>query len=314
MAPLRSGRHVRPALDQPQRVPQPRRQRPANLLDRLRVARQVDDQACPLVPASARDSIQFGVCSREARRIASARPALPEPDHPAGAHYIRQTGPTPGQTPAQLPAKKLAELLTPGLTNCARAADDSAMGGVQAIIDGPIAQPPSKGGGAAIAPAGTVITPYTEAQTVLVLVAALAFIGALIHVGAAVDHWREYHPYTLVFSCLAAAQVCWALLILRGASRRVLALGCVLQLGIAGLWAVSRTVGVPLAPTAWTPEQIGIADLTETLGELTTVLAVLSVLLAERSNAVYLARRCMPSILLFVILISALFGTGAHAG
>jgi hypothetical protein len=160
----------------------------------------------------------------------------------------------------------------------------------------------------------TAIVPYTERQIVLVLVAALAFVGALIHVGAAVDHWKEYHLYTLVFSCLAALQTCWAVLILRGASQRVLVLGCVLQLAIVGLWALSRTVGVPLAPTAWAPEEIGIADVIETIGELTTVLAVLSVLLAERSNAARLARHWMPSVLLFVILIGALFGTGAHAG
>jgi hypothetical protein len=73
-------------------------------------------------------------------------------------------------------------------------------------------------------------------------------------------------------------------------------------------------VGVPLAPTAWTPEAIGVADLSETIGELTTVLAVLSVLLAERSSAARLARHWMPSIVLFVILTSVLFGTGAHAG
>lgn len=178
------------------------------------------------------------------------------------------------------------------------------MSSSEAILDGSIQSPQGR----------NAITPYTNGQTVLVLVAALAFIGALIHLGAAVDHWREYHLYTLAFSCLAALQACWALLILRGPSWRVLVLGCVMQLGIVGLWAVSRTVGVPLAPTAWTPEGIGVADLTETIGELTTVFAVLSVLLAERSNTARIARRCMPSIVLFVILISALFGTGAHAG
>jgi hypothetical protein len=184
------------------------------------------------------------------------------------------------------------------------------------FIDGSMVLSPA-GADAVIAPAAIApapVAPYTERQTVLVLVAALAFIGALIHVGAAVDHWEQYHLYTLVFSSLAALQACWALLILRGASGRVLALGCILQAGIVALWAVSRTVGVPLAPAAWTPEEIGIADLAETIGELATVLAVLSVLLTERSSIALSVRRWMPSILLFVILISALFGTGAHAG
>jgi hypothetical protein len=149
---------------------------------------------------------------------------------------------------------------------------------------------------------------------VLALVAALAFVGALIHAGAAVDHWREYHLYTLAFSCLAVLQASWAFLILRGASVRVLALGCALQLGIVALWAVSRTVGVPLAPRAWAPEQIGVADLIETIGELATILAVACVLSAERLEAARRARRWMPSLLLLVLLISAMFGTSAHAG
>lgn len=156
--------------------------------------------------------------------------------------------------------------------------------------------------------------PYTDSQTVLVLVAALAFIGALIHAGAAADHWSEYHLYTLAFSSLAVLQVGWTLLIVRGASTRTLVLGCALQLGIVALWALSRTAGVPFAPTAWTREEIGVADLTETVGELVTVLAVLSVLFGERSNATRAARRWMPSVLLLAILISVLFGTGAHAG
>ena len=170
--------------------------------------------------------------------------------------------------------------------------------------------PSSAGASAAVAPAA----PYTQAQTVLVLVAALAFVGALIHLGAAVDHWAEYHLYTLAFLCMAALQACWALLILRGASSRVLVLGCVLQLGIVAVWIVSRTAGLPLAPEAWTPEEIGAADLTATIGELATALAILSVLLAERSRAARAACRWLPSLLLFTILICVLFGTGAHAG
>lgn len=158
------------------------------------------------------------------------------------------------------------------------------------------------------------VVPYSERRTVLILVAALALIGALIHVGAAVDHWAEYHLYTVVFATIAALQVLWAVLILRKGSDRILLAGCVLQLGTAALWAVSRTVGVPLAPTAWVPEGVGGPDLIETFGELATVVAVASVLLAERFELARRARRVMPGALLLVILLSALLGTGAHAG
>jgi hypothetical protein len=162
--------------------------------------------------------------------------------------------------------------------------------------------------------AGRGVAPYSERETVLVMVAALAVIGALIHIGAAVDHWAEYHLYTVVFAAIATLQVLWAVLILRGASDRILVAGCVLQLGTAALWAVSRTVGVPLAPTAWVPEEVGLPDLMETLGELATVAAVASVLLAGRFDLARRARKLFPGALLVVILLSALFGTGAHAG
>lgn len=156
--------------------------------------------------------------------------------------------------------------------------------------------------------------PYTQQETILLLVAALAFIGALIHVGAGIDHWREYHLYTVVFSCLAVLQASWAVLILRGAGSRVLVLGAIMQAGIVALWTLSRTAGVPLAPEAWTPESIGVADLVETLGEIVTVLAVASLLLAGRLRVAAWARNAMIPVLIVAILGSVLFGTGAHAG
>jgi hypothetical protein len=155
---------------------------------------------------------------------------------------------------------------------------------------------------------------YSQRRTILMLVAGLSFIGGLIHVGAAVDHWAEFHLYTLVFSCIAVVQAGWAVTILRGASRGVLTLGCVFQLGVVALWAVSRTVGVPIAPQVWTPEEIGVADVIATAGEFATVLAVSSVLLRDRYPLARRACSAMVPLLLFMILVSALFGTGAHAG
>lgn len=156
--------------------------------------------------------------------------------------------------------------------------------------------------------------PYTRGETILVLVAALAFVGGLIHVGAAVEHWSESHLYTLVFSCFAALQATWALLIVRGASRRVLLLGGALQLAIVVVWALSRTVGVPVGPEVWTPESIGVADVIASVGEWMTVIAVVSVVFADGHPLARMARSAMIPLLMSTILVSALFGTGAHAG
>ncbi len=156
--------------------------------------------------------------------------------------------------------------------------------------------------------------PYTSREIVLRLTAALAVVCGLIHVGAAVDHYGEFPLYTAVFSGLAAAQMTWAALLVWRPTPRWLALGCALQLGIVALWLASRTVGVPIAPKAWTPEQLGVADVVESVCELVTILAASSVLLAGRWP---LARRLMgalPAFLLTALLVGALLGTGAHAG
>jgi hypothetical protein len=155
---------------------------------------------------------------------------------------------------------------------------------------------------------------YSKSETVLVLVAAVAFIGGLIHVGAGVDHFGEFPLYTLVFCLLAAAQLTWAAMLLRHPSRRVMLLGCALQLGIVLLWALSRTVGVPIAPQAWVPEQVGVADLVETIGEIATVIAVMCVVLSGRLKPARVAVARMAPVLLAVVLVSVLFGAGAHAG
>ena len=151
-------------------------------------------------------------------------------------------------------------------------------------------------------------------ETVLMLVAGVAAMGGLIHVGAAVDHFDEFPLYTVVFACMAATQIVWAGLILRSPSRRLLIFGGLFNVGVIGLWVMSRTVGVPIAPSAWVPESVGVADLIETAGEVVVVLAVWSVVMAEQvPSALYAVKRIAP-LLVFTLFITALYGVGAHAG
>src|ERR1700726_413916 len=114
---------------------------------------------------------------------------------------------------------------------------------------------------------------YTTTETVLLLVAAVAFIDGLIHIGAAVDHFGEFPLYTLVFAVLATVQMSWAAMIVWRPSRLVLLSGCAFTVSVIGLWVASRTIGVPIAPQAWVPETVGVADLVETVGEIMIVIA-----------------------------------------
>jgi hypothetical protein len=155
---------------------------------------------------------------------------------------------------------------------------------------------------------------YAARETILVLAGALVFIDGLIHIGAAVDHFAEFHLYTVVFAALAAVQIAWAAMLVRQPSPRVLVFGCAFSLGVIALWIVSRTVGVPIAARPWHPEPVGVADLVETSGETVTVIAVMSVALpSELRGAERLTPLVSPA-LLCALLLSVLFGVGAHAG
>jgi hypothetical protein len=155
---------------------------------------------------------------------------------------------------------------------------------------------------------------YTTTETVLLLVAAVAFIDGVIHIGAAVDHFGEFPLYTLVFAVLASVQIAWAAMILRRPSRLVLLSGCGFTVGVVGLWVLSRTIGVPIAPQAWVPEEVGVADLVETVGEIATVIAVLSLVMSPRHRfARHVTERIAP-VLIGVLFLSVLYGVGAHAG
>jgi len=142
----------------------------------------------------------------------------------------------------------------------------------------------------------------------------VAFIAGLIHVGAAVDHFGEFPLYTVVFAFLAVVQLTWAILVVWRPSRAVLVGGCGFNVAIIGLWAASRTVGVPIAPEPWVPEPVGAPDLVATLDEVLIVLAALTLLMAARRP---LARRvvaCMAPVLLAALLLSVLYGVSGHAG
>lgn len=153
----------------------------------------------------------------------------------------------------------------------------------------------------------------TTRQTMLLL-AGLATMDGLVHVGAAVDHFGEFPLYTAVFASLAATQIVWAGLLLREPSRHPLLFGALFNLSVVGLWVASRTVGVPIAPHAWVPESIGVADLIETAGEIVVVLALWSVLMSERAGlARNVAGRIAP-LLVLMLFLTALYGVGAHAG
>jgi hypothetical protein len=113
----------------------------------------------------------------------------------------------------------------------------------------------------------------THAQTSrsepVVLLAALAWGTAFIHVLAAAHHYREWVLYGVFFTLLAPAQAIWGGLVFqRPGDRRLLLVGGIVNLLVALVWALSRTTGIPAGPTPWQPESVGWHDVIATLNEL----------------------------------------------
>jgi hypothetical protein len=154
----------------------------------------------------------------------------------------------------------------------------------------------------------------TASETVVLLLAGLVFIDGLIHVGAAVDHFAEFPAHTLAFAAVAAVQMAWAAILMRGPSRRVLLCGCAFTAAVVALWIISRTIGVPIAPRAWVPESVGVADLVESAGETVSAIVALTVAISPRVPFARQVTQRITPVLVAVLLVSVLYGVGAHAG
>jgi hypothetical protein len=99
--------------------------------------------------------------------------------------------------------------------------------------------------------------------------AGFASLGAgLVHLAVVQEHLDEYWLYGTFFAVLGTAQLLWAVAALardRAPWLRTIAYG---NLAVVALWAVTRTVGLPIGPEHWEPEAAGRADVLCTLLEV----------------------------------------------
>ena len=104
--------------------------------------------------------------------------------------------------------------------------------------------------------------------------AGLVAAAGVIHLAFAPDHIKEYLPFGISFYVMGVGQLVGALAVgLWSRSRRLLFAAVVANVGLCGLWLVTRTVGLPIGATPWTAEKVGVADVTCVAFQLT--LAVL---------------------------------------
>jgi hypothetical protein len=108
-----------------------------------------------------------------------------------------------------------------------------------------------------------------------VLLAILLAAAAGIHGTLFPAHAAESAALGFGFAVCAGLQLVAALLVLTVPSRRLLvaiAAGSALAIGV---WALSRTVGLPFGDEAWQPEPVGLVDAMTVILEAATVIAAI---------------------------------------
>ena len=97
---------------------------------------------------------------------------------------------------------------------------------------------------------------------------ALALLAtAAIHLAVVPEHAREWPAAAVFFVLLTVAEAALAVVVLTGTSRRMLLVGGAVSLASALLWAMSRTIGLPIGPEAFSPEAIAAPDVLATVLE-----------------------------------------------
>jgi hypothetical protein len=115
--------------------------------------------------------------------------------------------------------------------------------------------------------------PWARPYSPLVVGVALASVGCSVtHAAVGPEHFHEATAFGVFFLVASALQAAWAVLIARRADRRLLAIGAAGNAAILVLWAVTRTVGLPIGPEVWHPEAVTAPDLFASLLELIVIL------------------------------------------
>jgi hypothetical protein len=101
--------------------------------------------------------------------------------------------------------------------------------------------------------------------------AALSFLAGAVHIAALPEHVGESLLFGAFFGVSGTFQVATGLALRARASRVLWAAVLAANAGVAGLWVLSRTTGVPAGPRPWVPERIGPLDAVATLCEIALV-------------------------------------------
>jgi hypothetical protein len=157
----------------------------------------------------------------------------------------------------------------------------------------------------------------TTVSTQLRWVLAAVSLGAGgIHFAMIGPHFDEWWASGVFFAALAWFQVAWAVGVVLRPSRALLAVGALINAGAVGVWAVSRTWGVPVGPHSGVAEQASFVDILATAFEGLLLLGCLALILRPRLSTMRASRfSAIPAAIagLGVVVLSTMAFTPSFA-
>lgn len=106
--------------------------------------------------------------------------------------------------------------------------------------------------------------------------AVLVAASAAIHLAVTPAHLGESLAFGIFFAVCGILQFLVAAACVFRASRAWVLVAAVLSAAVAVVWLASRTVGVPVGPSPWRPERVGLGDVVATLYEVAAVAVALA--------------------------------------
>ncbi|MDA1368598.1 hypothetical protein [Glycomyces algeriensis] len=144
--------------------------------------------------------------------------------------------------------------------------------------------------------------------------AAIASLAAgVVHVFATPAHWGEWPLAGAFFAASAGFQLLWGVLSFPIGNVFLRVAGILANLGILGLWGVSRVWGVPFGPHAGVPEAFGAADLITAALEVAIVVGLLWSLLPRESHGVLSVGGYRAVVVLAFVALGAIAVPGSTA-
>jgi len=119
----------------------------------------------------------------------------------------------------------------------------------------------------------------------VMLAAACSLGAAAVHLRVCPEHFEEATLYGVFFAVAAGCQAGWAVLAWRRPQQWLVAAAVAGNTAIVALWAVTRTVGIPLGAQRGSVEAIGALDVVATALEVGLVVCALWALVAMRRTS-----------------------------